>query len=142
MALLERHEGAARATMRRYYGLDLSAAFRGELPVDECWDLLMQAPRDSPIKSAIFADPETVLADGPADPQLTEYSPEVEAIAALYDVNVSILAHLSAFTSKKPVRLKPYRRPGEARRARRKAQLREQARREWNELLTQMGVPT
>jgi hypothetical protein len=128
--------------MRRYYGLDLSAAFRRELPVDECWDLLMHAPRDSPIKSALFADPETVLPDEAAEPTLAEYSPEVEAIAALHDVNAAILAHLSAFTSKRPVRLKPYRRPGEARRAARRERLRQQARQEWAELCAQLGVTT
>jgi hypothetical protein len=107
---------------------------------DEVWDLITYLPRDSATQSAIFEDPETVFGDEAAEPRLTEYSPEVEALSDLYDLNAAILAHLSAFTSRKPVRIPPRRRPGEARRRQLKAQRREQARQEWAELLAQMGV--
>jgi hypothetical protein len=129
-----------RADLRRYYGCSLGALFSGEISPDEVWDLVLHLPRESATTAALYADPATVLSDEPSEPQLTEYPPVVEAIAALYDVNVAILAHLSAFTSKKPVRLAPYRRPGEARRKAVRAAKRDQARQEWNELLGQLGI--
>jgi hypothetical protein len=141
-ALLERHGGALRADLRRYYGLSLRQLFDGDVSPDEVWDCVTHLPRDSATWSAVYADPEAEIPDEPApEPRLTEYSPEVEAIAAAHDVLVAILAHLSAFTSKKPVRLKPYRRPGEARRAAAKARIREQARAEWADVLRQFGIP-
>lgn len=142
MALIERHEGAARASIAHHYpGRDLNEVFAGGMTADECWQYLMHLPRDSPLMAAIYADPETVLSDEAAEMQLTEYSPEVEVSSDIYDVLIAILAHLTALTSKKPVKLSPRRRPGEARLRARKAQLREQARQEWAELCAQMGVP-
>lgn len=131
-----------RSDLRRYHGVSLGQMFAGEITPDEIWDYITHLPRTSATTSAFYADPETVLSDELPEIRLTEFSPEAEMGADIHDVLIAILAHLSAFTSKKPVRLKPHRRPGEARRAQLKAERREQARQEWAELCAQMGVPT
>lgn len=139
--LLERHGDAVRADFIRH-GRSLGELFSGELTPDECWDFITHLPRDSATQAAIYADPEfAVDDDGPGpEPTLAEFSPEVEAIAAVHDVLAAILANLSSLTSKRPVKLNPYRRPGEARRAQAKARRDEQARQQWNGILAQLGV--
>lgn len=116
--------------------------FDREVTPDEVWDCITHLPRDSATQAAIYADPQFAAADdGPVpEPTLAEYSPEVEALAAVHDVLAAILAHLSSLTSKSPVRLEPYRRPGEARRALAKARRDEHARQQWNGILESLGV--
>ena len=107
--------------------------------MDECWELVTRLPRDSATWAAVYADPETPIPDEvPAEPSLTEYSPEVEALAAVHDILAAILAHVSALTAKTPVRLEPYRRPGEARRKRAKAQRDAAARAEWERMVASL----
>lgn len=135
-ALLERHGDQVDADLRRYYGTSLRQLFTGELAVDECWALVGCLPRDSATTSAIYADPERAVDDGPAaEPTLAEFSPEVEAIADLRDVCAAILAHLSALTSKQPVRLDAARRPGDARREQARQRREAFARAKWDAVL-------
>lgn len=115
--------------------------FSGEVSPDEVWECVMALPRNSATWSAVFEDPEMPFSDEAAEMKLAEYSPEVELLADLYDLTASLLAHVSAFTSKRPVRLKPHRRPGEAKRSQLRAARREQARTEWAEVCAQFGVP-
>jgi hypothetical protein len=131
-----------RADLARYYpGHTLRELFSGEMTPDECWDLITHLPRTSATTGAIYADPETVIGDEPAETPLTDFSPEVQAAAHGNDLLTAILVNLIALGGGKPPKLQPYPRPGEARRRRLKAELREQARQEWAELCAQMGVP-
>lgn len=116
--------------------------FAGDVTPDEVWDCITHLPRDCATWSAVYADPATVIDDDGPVPEATlaEWSPEVEAIAAVHDVLAAILAHLSALTSKQPVKLEPYRRPGEQRRQQAKARNREQARQQWTAMCAAMGV--
>jgi hypothetical protein len=117
--------------------------FGGEITPDEVWDYVTHLPRDSATWAAIYADPETVIPDEgaePPEPRLTEFSPEVEALAAMHDLLAALLANVVALGGGKPPRISPYRRPGAARREAAKARRHEQARREWAELLGQMGI--
>lgn len=132
-----------RADLAHYYpGRSLGELFRGEMTPDECWDLITHLPRTSATTAALYADPDTVFGDELAEVPLTEFGPEVQVLAHVADVLQSLLVNVIALGGGKPPRLKPYPRPGEARRKRLKAELREQARAEWAELCAQMGVPT
>lgn len=115
--------------------------FSGDVSPDEVWECIMTLPRNSATWSAVFEDPEAPFSDEAAEMRLAEYSPEVEHLADLYDLTASLLAHVSAFTSKKPVKVKPHRRPGEEKQRQLKAARREQARQEWAEICAQLGVP-
>lgn len=115
--------------------------FSGEVSPDEVWEMITHLPRNSATWSAVFDDPETVTGDEAAEMKLAEYSPEVELLTDLYDLTASLLAHVSAFTSKTPVKIPPHRRPGEARRKAAEEARRAQARREWSAVLKQLGVP-
>lgn len=115
--------------------------FEGRVSPDEVWDCVMHLPRESATMAALFDDPGFEVSDEARELRLTEFSPEVEALSDVYDLLASILAHLSAFTSKRPVKVPPRRRPGEARRERLRAERSAQARREWSELLVKLGVP-
>lgn len=97
--------------MRRYYGLDLLGAFRGDFSPDECWDLLMHAPRDSPLMAAIADDPELARTGRPGAPRLTEFSPEVEALAGVHDLLGSLLSVVVSLGGGRPPKVAPYRRP-------------------------------
>lgn len=115
--------------------------FSGEVSPDEVWDMVMHLPRNSATWSAAFDDPAFEVSDEPGEMKLSEYSPETELLTDLYDLTASLLAHVSAFTSKQPVKIPPHRRPGEARRKAIEERLRAQARREWDELCDLLGVP-
>lgn len=115
--------------------------FSGEISPDEIWDCVTHLPRNSATWSAVFDDPETVISDEPAEMKLSDYSPEVELLTDLYDLTASLLAHVSAFTAKTPVKIPPHRRPGEERRRQLAAERSAQARREWSEFLKLIGVP-
>jgi len=116
--------------------------FSGEITPDEIWDYILHLPRNSATWAAVYADPETVIdeAGEPPEPRLTEYSPEVEALAGVYDLLASLLANVIALGGGKPPRIEPYRRPGEAKREAARARRHEQARQEWGELLAQWGI--
>lgn len=113
--LLERHSGAVRSDLARYYnGLNLNALFRGEYTPDEVWELLMHLPRDSATIAAIADDDELVgdvdsIAD-PKPPRLTEFGPEVEALATIADRLGALLAAVTSLGGQS-VRIEPYPRP-------------------------------
>lgn len=115
--------------------------FSGEVTPDEIWDYVLNLPRNSATWAAVYDSPETVI-DGDEAPEmrLTEYSPEVEALADIADKLSALLANVIALGGGKPPEIRPYRRPGEARREAARARRHEQARAEWNDLLSQMGV--
>lgn len=116
--------------------------FEGEISPDEAWDCVVHLPRDSATMAALFEDTGfEAVSDEVRELRLTEYSPEAELLTDLYDLTASLLAHVSAFTSKQPVKIPPHRRPGEARRKAAEEQRRAQARREWSELLVKLGIP-
>lgn len=115
--------------------------FAGEVSPDEVWDCVTHLPRNSATWSAVFDDPETVIPEGgAAEMKLAEYSPEVEATAAVFDAVQALRRDVVRMLTKKPLKTEPYRRPGEARRQAAKARRREQARAEWNALLRGFGV--
>jgi hypothetical protein len=115
--------------------------YEGRVTPDEVWDCIAHFPRNSATWSAAFDDPEFEVSDEPGEMKLAEFSPEAELLADLYDLTASLVAHVSAFTSKRPVKVPPHRRPGEARRKAMEERRRAQARREWSELLKKLGIP-
>lgn len=130
-----------RADLHRYAGLSLGDMYEGRVTPDEVWDCVTHFPRDSATWSAAYADPEFPVSDEPGEMPLSEYSPEVELLTDCYDMLAALLAQVQSFGSKKAVKLRPHRRPGEARRKAAEERRRAQARREWNELLGKLGVP-
>ena len=115
--------------------------FSGEITPDEIWDYVLNLPRNSATWAAVYADPETVIPDdGPAEIPLTHFSPEVELLADIYDAINGLRSQVIALVSKTPPSFDPHRRPGDVRREAAKARRHEQARAEWNDLLSQMGV--
>jgi hypothetical protein len=101
----------------------LGDVFAGEISVDECWDMLMHLPRDSPLTSALAADPEFASDAKPGPPSWTEFGPVVQALAANHDLLAAIY---SAITKAK---IPPYPRPANPVRKKRMAELR--AKHEW-----------
>lgn len=102
-----------RATLRRYGGgIGLDDVLRGEVSVDEAWDVLVHAPRDSPLTAAVADDPELARPGAEAcPPRLTEFGPEVEALAGIYDLLASLLANVVSLGGGEPPKIPPYRRP-------------------------------
>ena len=130
-----------RADLRREYGISLTQMFEGEISPDEVWDYVTHLPRNSATWSAVFDDPETVISDEPGEMKLSEYSPEVELLSDCYDMLAALLAQVQSLGSKTAVKVKPHRRPGEARRERLRAERSAQARAEWSDFLKLIGIP-
>lgn len=121
-----------RATLRRCAGVGLDDVLRGDVSVDEAWDLLMHAPRDSPLTAAIADDPEFAQPGAKVRaPRLTEFSPEVEVLASVHDLLGSLLSVVVSLGGGKPPKVTPYRRPVTAGQVAERAQ----ARREHRELV-------
>lgn len=139
-----------RADLARWYpSRHLGLLFSGEMTADECWDYVAHLPRESATWAAVYADPETVYEDpeaaagsgGPApEPRLTEFSPEAERLADIADRLASLIAIVSGALCKRPVKIGPCPRPGDARRAEARARRDERDRAEWDDLCRQMGV--
>lgn len=100
-----------RATLRRYYGSSLDDVLRGDVSVDECWDLLMHAPRDSPVISAIAGDPAYATGATPSAPTLAQFSPERETLAGIHDLLGALLANVIALGGGKVPQIRPHPRP-------------------------------
>jgi hypothetical protein len=123
VALAGRYEAQIRASLRRYYdGVSLEAVWRGDVTPDECWDLLMQLPRDSPLMAALAADPDFIPDDAaPSPPPWTEFGPEVAALAEIRDLLASIRSAIAGLGGQK-LSFKPYPRPVNLHEQRRQAQ--------------------
>lgn len=124
-----RHEGAARASVARYYpGRDLNEVFTGGMTADECWGFLMHLPRDSPLMAALAADPDYASDAKPGPVPWTEFGPEVQALAAVHDLLGSLVSMVGSLGGKPP-QIAPYPRPvSPAQRRRREEQ---RAKHEW-----------
>jgi hypothetical protein len=111
--LLQRHGGAIRADLARYYGADLLDVFRGTMTPDACWDLVAHLPRESALHSALADDPDAVgeLNPAPAAPSLAEFPPVVEALASVHDLLASLLAVQVSRGGGQPPKIPPYPRP-------------------------------
>lgn len=100
-----------RADLARFYGISLNGLFTGEYTPDECWDLLMHLPRDSATVAAIADDEDLAGEPGPPrPPRLTEFGPEVEVLAGIYDLLASLLATVASLGGQPP-KIDPYPRP-------------------------------
>lgn len=99
------------ASLRRYYQVDILDVFRDKISVDEVWELLMQLPRESPFWAEVAADPHFASSSAPKPKTLAEFSPEVEALAAVHDQVASLRATVVALCGGKPGRITPYPRP-------------------------------
>lgn len=117
--------------------------FRGELTVDECWDLLVHLPADSALMAVLADDPEFwgEAEAGPAGPSFRGWTPEASVLADVYDM-LGVLVRQVAALGGKPPKIDPYPRPGQARRKALESARREQARAEWDALCRQLGVST
>ncbi len=100
-----------RATLQRFSNFGLDDVLRGDVSADEAWAVLAHAPRDSPFASAIADDPELTVPPRPGPPKLAQFSPEVEALAGVYDLLAAILANVIAIGGGKPPKIDPYARP-------------------------------
>ena len=58
----------------------------GALTPDECWQLLMNLPRTSPLMAKLAADPEWVSDEPPGPLPWTDYTAEVQILADIYDL--------------------------------------------------------
>jgi hypothetical protein len=119
--------------------IEADLAFRGGWDLGELWrrrrwrfllNLIEHLPRDSAFAEAVASDDELAQSrveqgdlPGAAGPSIADYTPVVEAIAALYDrVGQLIVVTAAAAGAKKPPNPKPYPRPVTALdRARRRA---------------------
>lgn len=141
--MLARHGGAARASFRRYYRLDLMAVFRGELLPDEAWEMLQHLPGDSPLMAELASDPEYMPAgdqdEEPGEPSYCGWTTETTALADIYDM-LAVLVRQVAMIGGDPPKIPPYPRPGDARRAALEEERIARARIEWADLCRQLGV--
>lgn len=98
----------------------------------------MHAPRDSPLMSALADDPDAAAA-GPAQaPKLAQFSPEVEALAGVYDLLAALLANVVSLGGGKPPRIPPYPRPVTASQLAAERAERDAARRQHEELVRRL----
>lgn len=97
--------------------------FRGGLDARTFLDYVEHLPRTSAYHTAIAEDEELALqmlgqnGDSPAAsvPRLAEFGPDVQALAAVYDLLASLIGVTIAMqTGKKPKKIKPYPRPESA----------------------------
>lgn len=141
--LLERYGEAIRPDLRRYYnGFSLTQMFSGEVSPDEVWEMILHLPRTSATTAARLADPATVFSDDEdAEPPWEDWSPEAQRLDDITDLLSVISEQIAKFGTGKRIKIDPRKRPGDAIRKRLKAERSAQARREWSELLKQMGVP-
>lgn len=128
--LIGRYGDAIRADLRRVYGVDLLDFFRGDLSADAVLDYLEHLPRTSAYNEALAQDEELAerTANGPdrkpGPPPLTEWGPEVQALAEVRDLVAQLLAVTIKAHGGKPQKVQPYPRPVTAiERVRRKARL-------------------
>jgi hypothetical protein len=98
-----------RATLQRYSTFGLDDVLRGDISVDEAWTVLMHAPRDSPVISAIADDPFYAQPDAKVKPPtLAQFSPERETLARIDNKLGALLANLIALGGGKPPRIEPH----------------------------------
>jgi hypothetical protein len=131
-----------RATLRRYYGISLDDVLLGAVSVDECWDLLMHAPRDSPVISAIADDPLYAKDVRSAPPKLAQFSPERETLANIDDKLGSLIAVVVKGLGGKPPKIPPHPRPVTASARAEKAEARREHQDLVRQLLPGMSDPT
>ncbi len=87
--MLDRYGDHLQADLRAL-GVDVLDLWRGRISVDEISNLIDHLPRTSAFQDALAHDEEyAALAAGtdskPTPPRLTEFGPEIELLAALYD---------------------------------------------------------
>lgn len=98
-----------RATLQRYSTFGLDDVLRGDISVDEAWTVLMHAPRDSPVISAIADDPFYARSDAKAKPlTLAQFSPERETLARIDNKLGSLLANVIALGGGNPPKIEPH----------------------------------
>lgn len=94
--------------------------FRGTLSADAILDFLEHLPSTSAYHSAVADDEDLAreILDGgeggdqaPRPPRLSEFGPEVQALAEIRDVLASLLAVTVKANGGKPSKAKPYPRP-------------------------------
>lgn len=116
--------------------------FRGDVSPDEVWDCVVHLPRTSATTAARLADPETVFSDdSDAEPPWQDWTPEAQRLDDICDALAVISEQIAKIGTGKHVKVAPRKRPGDAIRKRLKAERSAQARREWSELLGQLGIP-
>jgi hypothetical protein len=116
--------------------------FSGEISPDEIWDYITHLPRTSATTAARLADPDTVLSDDEdAEPPWQDWSPEAQRLDDVCDALAVISDQIAKFGTRQRVKVTPHRRPGDARRKAMEERRRAQARREWSEVLRQLGIP-
>lgn len=81
------------------------------MSADACWDLLMHLPPDSALMSALAADPEFAGDAEPGPPQMTEFGPQVQALAGIYDLLAALLSTVAGLGGGTPPKIPPYPRP-------------------------------
>jgi hypothetical protein len=102
-----------RATLQRYSHFGLDDVLTGRVSVDEAWTVLMHAPRDSPVISAIADDPAYAVQPGKkaAPLKLAQFSPERESLAGIHDLLASLLATVTVLGGGKAPKVRPHPRP-------------------------------
>ncbi|TDD97646.1 hypothetical protein [Actinomadura rubrisoli] len=91
--------------------------FRGSLSAEAILDFLQHLPSTSAYSAALAEDEDLAkeLLDepdrAPSPPRLTEFGPEVQALAEVRDLLASVLAVLVKANGGKPQKPKPYPRP-------------------------------
>lgn len=93
------------------------AFFRGEMTCDALLDYIDYLPSDSAYFAEVAEDEEyaelllQMEDEPPSPPRMTEYGPEVRALAAVYDKISYLVAVQIARGGKPPPRMDPYPRP-------------------------------
>lgn len=90
--------------------------FRGEMSCDALLDLIDHLPSDSPFTAAVAEDEEYAemvvdLPDENPAPRLTEFGPEVRALAMIVDKLSYLISVQYQRSSQRPPRMEPYPRP-------------------------------
>lgn len=93
-------------------GLDLPALWRARR-FAYCLAIIDRLPRDSHFVAAVADDDEIATGDEPkaGPPRLTEFGPQVELLAGIYDLLGVLIALQSTPPGKKPRLPRPLRRP-------------------------------
>ena len=98
------------------------------MTADECWSYLMHLPRDSSFKAALAADPDYAGDGKPGPVPWTEFGPDIQALAGIYDLLGSLVSMVASLSGKPP-QIAPYPRPVSPAQRRRREELR--AKHEW-----------